>query len=258
MNTSFIPAFHRETIVRLYKGGNVLLPQMEAYDIDLLHAAVGISTEAGELMEAVINNEMTTVMLNLEENPQTRVAPAICLVNMREELGDHLFYEGALRIAAELETLPEGLKLSDERWEIVETRAGFPLEVLVMLHNALTGQILDVIKRKSIYRKGLDDREAEGEPTLREKLAQHLFDDCWVIGRIIDRIGSTDTEIREGNIMKLEKGKNARYREGYSDEAANARADKAEEGVAAKGAARLAFLSTAEADLDADNLPTEA
>lgn len=228
MNIHCIPDYHKDTIVRLYKGGAVLKPQLTEFDIDILHAAVGIATEAGELMAAVL----PAVMWRSEH---TTVSTLSDVENIKEELGDHLFYEGALRVAAGLEYLgpPEAWASASTPDVADPSSPGFGMDRvlvrLVSLHAALAGDILDVVKRVVIYRKGFEDTPADGGPSLKERLRQHLLNDCWAVTRIASAMGVTEAELRDGNVMKLEKGSKARYRDGYSDAAAIARADKQED-----------------------------
>ncbi len=82
--------------------------------------------------------------------------------------------------------------------------------------------MLDLVKKTVLYRKALDF----------SKLNELLRHDCWVVEQIAALIGVSEEDLREHNMQKLEKGTNARYKEGYSDAAAQARRDKAAEGVA--------------------------
>jgi hypothetical protein len=244
MNTDQIPTEHRDVIARLYKGGDVLLPQLTTWDVDVLHAAIGIATEAGEMVEAILPMQIVAAFdMGNTRHGHARSpwegndgAPGVDIANIKEELGDHLFYEGALRIAAGLEELPDSVWIAEALWP----HAAGPLSLandpavgrkrvlidLVLIHSALAGQILDVAKRLAIYRTSFTIPKKEGELSLKERLVQHLVDDVWVVEHIAALIGCSEEELRDDNIMKLEKGKNARYREGYSDKAANDRADK--------------------------------
>lgn len=272
MNTSHIPDNHRATINRLFKGGDVLLPQLTEFDVSLWHAATGISTEAGELLEAILPWHLACSLENWD-TPHTHLLapqdylgwakpedvwksgylarPGIDVTNIEEEISDHLFYDGALRVHAMLELLDESsiiVSRSASVWPPHDdqifanvsiltnsARRGL-LRDLIMVHAALAGQILDVVKRVVIYRKDFEARveadETKGtpeQPSLKDKLRRHLIDDCWVVGKIALLLGKTEEELREGNIVKLEKGtkdKKPRYGETYTDEAAINRADK--------------------------------
>ena len=251
MNTAKIPTDHLETIRRCLKKGDVLLPQIDEFDVDLLHAAVGIATEAGEMMEAILPMQLHKAFEAGNKVPGNTArkhvrpwdgfggVPGVDADNIAEELGDHLFYEGVIRVTTLLENLePEVGSVSADLWPLergpltlaVDATVGRKrtLVDLIMIHSVLAGQILDVAKRKVIYRKPFDTVYKEGEPTLRARLAQHLVDDCWVVSQIVSLLGRSEEAIREGNIMKLDKGKNARYKSGYSDQAASDRADKQE------------------------------
>jgi len=116
---------HSDMVRRLAKDGAVIAQQMTGYDAHLLHMAVGISGEAGELLDAIKKAV-------IYQKPLDRV-------NVVEELGDLEFY---------MEGLRQGLNITREQ--------------------------------------------------------------CLA-----------------ANIGKLEGNKNARYKDGYSDKAAQERADKA-------------------------------
>jgi NTP pyrophosphatase (non-canonical NTP hydrolase) len=269
MNYTHIPADHRSAISRLYKGGNVLRQQLTDFDIDIWHAATGIATEAGELVEAVLPMVLANdfSMGHQISGPArgyvdpwdgNNSTPGVDIDNIKEELGDHLFYEGALRISTNLESLEVSstvggatVKLdlqesvSKDLWPLAvgpmslanEPAVGRKrvLTDLILIHAALAGKILDVVKRVVIYRKGFED-VPEGGVSLKAKLCQHLIDDCWVVEQIAAVIGVSEEELREGNIIKLEKGskdKKPRYGETYSDAAAIERADKQEDIVSA-------------------------
>lgn len=218
----------------LFKGGDKMLPQITEKDISLLHAAVGIAGEAGEMEGAV------TAMRQVGDywkvytgEPGTHkpflgkgtAFPGLDMENLHEELGDHLFYEAALRAILGLETLPN-LPISSDVWYpdlSPITRANDPdigrcrtLCELIGAHVVIADDILDLVKKTVMYRKEMD----------ANKMTQRLVDDCWVINHIALLIGTSEGSLRKGNMEKLLTGKNARYKEGYSDEAAQQRADK--------------------------------
>ena len=224
MNPYAIPTEHQNVIIRLFKGGVDLLPQIAVSDLSILHAAVGIAGEAAELEKAVL---------------PIRLGKPNALVdygNITEELGDHLFYEGALRIATGLETLVRSDDTGDDpppftppAWRahtedsLLEQIVGgasrrYLLCCMVSLHTVIAGDILDVAKKHVVYRKGLD----------LDKLRGLLLQDCWVIQQMVMLLDTSEVVLRAANLNKLVKGPNARYAQGYSDEAAQARADKKE------------------------------
>ena len=234
MNTTCIPTDHKATINRLFKGGDKLLPQIIDTDITLLHAVIGIAGEAAELEKAVLPIRLD---MAYKMAPTRRTndggkhsqwdgydgLAGVPIENITEELGDHLFYEGALRIAANLETLPEEFhqpKLWTAAGPLSRANQGQPRKLvlceLISLHSVLAGDILDTIKKRVMYRKELDIA----------KLTQLLMDDCWVVQGIADILGISESDIRNHNMDKLERGANARYKAGYSDQAAQDRVDK--------------------------------
>jgi len=96
----------------------------------------------------------------------------------------------------------------------------FPRDIESFLHAGVgisgeAGEILDALKKTWVYGKELD----------RENLKEELGDILFYIVALTEMLGTTLGEIQLGNIAKLEK----RYPFGYSDTAAQARADKLEE-----------------------------
>jgi hypothetical protein len=234
MNTTCIPTDHKDMINRLFKGGDKLLPQIIDHDVTLLHAAIGIAGEAAELEKAVLPMRLD---MAYKMAPMKRINDGVKhsqwdgydgfsgvpVENITEELGDHLFYEGALRIATELEELPDEFrqpKLWTASSPLSRANQGQPRKLvlceLISLHSVIAGDILDVVKKRVMYRKELD----------RDKLTHLLVDDCWVVQGIADILGISENDIRTHNLNKLERGANARYKDGYSDQAAQDRADK--------------------------------
>lgn len=78
------------------------------------------------------------------------------------------------------------------------------------------GELLDAIKKAVIYRKPLD----------RKNVIEELGDLEFFLEGFRQAINVSREETLEANIEKLDK---KRYKEGYSDEAAITRADKAED-----------------------------
>jgi len=74
---------HAEMVEILTKPGHTILPKLCSFDIDLIHMALGISGEAGELLDAIKKYTIYRKELDRE--------------NLMEELGDLEFYMGRLR-----------------------------------------------------------------------------------------------------------------------------------------------------------------
>lgn len=83
---------HSEMVKVLIKKGNIILSELTANDVNLLHMAVGISGESGELLDAIKKRAIYRKDLDLE--------------NVIEELGDLEFY---------LEGIRQGLGLTREQ-----------------------------------------------------------------------------------------------------------------------------------------------
>lgn len=79
------------------------------------------------------------------------------------------------------------------------------------------GELLDGIKKHVVYNKPFD----------RENLVEELGDLEFYMEGAREEAGITREETLLYNANKLSKGENARYKEGYSDQAAQDRSDKA-------------------------------
>ena len=75
-----------------------------------------------------------------------------------------------------------------------------------------SGELLDAVKKAVIYRKPLD----------RENVVEELGDLEFYMEGLRQGLGISRSEVLEANIRKLSK----RYQDGYSDKAAQDRADK--------------------------------
>lgn len=125
--------------------------------------------------------------------------------NAVEELGDLEFYFEGYRQA-----FPNYIPAVNVE---VDRRLGWK-----ELYEA-TDDLLDLTKRITIYRKPIPENNVH---LLFNKI-QHMMNNCY------DATSITREEALEHNLNKLLKGDRARYKEGkYSDEQANARADKQE------------------------------
>jgi hypothetical protein len=78
-----IPGEHREMVRVLVKDPNEILKSLTPEKVDLLHAAIGIATEAGEILSAVKAHVIYGRELDLE--------------NVVEEAGDSEFYWEQMR-----------------------------------------------------------------------------------------------------------------------------------------------------------------
>ena len=126
--------------------------------------------------------------------------------NYREEMGDARFYMEALFQAY--------------GWTYAELLAedGRPEFTMTALSHALiaAGDILDLAKKSWVYGKEMDVVKLRSH-CVALVASYHLMLDTWSL---------IDNDITSGNMYKLTLAPNARYKLGYSDQAAIARADK--------------------------------
>lgn len=114
---------HSEMVRTLVKDGKLIAQEMEASDAHLMHMAIGISGEAGELLDAIKKRVIYRKQLDLE--------------NVLEELGDIEFYLEGLRqgvgitreecLAANISKLGkryEGLKYTDQAAQLRADKQG--------------------------------------------------------------------------------------------------------------------------------------
>jgi len=176
----------------LAKPGELILTQMKATSMHLIHMILGAIGEVAELKEACLLNDRTNVV---------------------EELGDYEFY---------LQGIYQGLEAGPRTIPtdgIVKMKSSSSLcdDLLIS-----TGNLLDKIKRLTMYGKSVDTEEILS----LADICRHQLDQFYTS----NTMDITREEVLEGNMNKLLKGDKARYKSGsYSDDQANARADKVEE-----------------------------
>ena len=78
------------------------------------------------------------------------------------------------------------------------------------------GEVLDQIKKHIFYNKPLD----------MDNVVEELGDTEFYLEALRSKLDITREQTLEANMQKLVKADNARYKNGYSDDAAIARADK--------------------------------
>lgn len=74
------------------------------------------------------------------------------------------------------------------------------------------GEVADLIKKGVYHQRGID----------AERIKDELGDVLWYVAALASHLGLSLSEVMQGNVDKLA----ARFPEGYSAEAANAKADK--------------------------------
>ena len=188
---------HHEMVTGLAKRGEDIVSELTPLSAHLLHMAVGIAGEAGELCEAIYSKDSVS---DIDKE------------NVIEELGDLEFYLEGLRQGLQLarnETVPLDIKFPN-------TAAG---DIAVIKDNSIklnieSSILLDFIKKSAFYVK----------PVKTEKVIESLIKINLLMLIIRDRFDITYEETIEHNIAKLGE----RYQgHSYSNEQAIDRADKA-------------------------------
>lgn len=198
---------HTNMVNDLAKPGAEIIVSLSPHKADALHMAVGISGEAGELLEAIIHWE--ALAESDDHGPQYDHAVAANKENITEELGDLEFYLNRLHTNLDiLRFIPDGTPNLTTMLNTVD---------LVIA----TSKVLDYVKKIVIYNKDTD----KCIPNILQELA--TVENC--LEAIRHDVGVSRDQTLEHNIHKLVGGDNARYKKGYSDEAAQKRSDK--EGV---------------------------
>ena len=105
MSFTQTPITHADMVARLIKPGVEILTQLNPHSVNVLHMAVGVSGEAGELLDAVKKFAIYNKPIDVE--------------NVIEELGDLEFYMEGLRQAFGLtrqQTLDANIKKLMKRY----------------------------------------------------------------------------------------------------------------------------------------------
>lgn len=165
-----------------------------------MHAAIGLMGEASELMRGVADDN---------------------LANIIEELGDIRFYLQELLV--NFGSVYESQVMCSADTDVAGTSFVNPvtgnngLNFSVNLTYAC-GEVLDRIKKMWAYGR------LGGFAEIRIALRDVTF---WYQG-VLNHYHLTDKQITDANVFKLVTGPKARYPNGFSNEAAIARADKAD------------------------------
>jgi len=183
---------HPELVSALVKPGATIAAQMTATEADLWHGATGAAGETTEILEAVVESELTDELLDMD--------------NMLEELGDMEFY---------IEQVRQNLGISRDDTLCMSDDSG-PSNLFddAAILAVIGGQLLDLAKKVAIYKKAVE-KDAFIAVLARLEVA---------MARLRMHTGYTRDESLSGNIAKL----SVRYAGlTYSNEAAQVRADKA-------------------------------
>ena len=202
---------HPQLVAALVKKPQAILDTLSIFTVDCLHAAVGISGEAGELLEAIM---FPPTVRNV--NMPNGLEAQIDRINLREELGDLYFY---------IEQLVQRTGIKIDWTSVYTVAANNHLNPdLAMMYAASiavhASQVLDSVKKAAIYNKPLDLELVTNQVS------------ALVVAMVTLGImfGVDKPSALAANVEKLSK----RYESlSYSDQAALDRADKVQppEGV---------------------------
>ena len=187
-----VPALYtsyRNMVRNLAKPGEDILDSLTPQKVELWHHATGISTEVGEILE----------------NTEGRRS----LDNYVEELGDLYFYAVGLANIAALPDLPQ--------LTIYPTSSESSISTLSTELVIAASDILDQVKKCVVYNQDFDT------PAGSIRLTRLLG----LLYTLATKLDLDMNDIVNANRMKLADSDTARYADGYSDEAATVRADKA-------------------------------
>lgn len=170
----------------------------------ILHAAVGLSTEVGEIAEIILDIDG-----DFENDDVRRIA-------YTEELGDCSFYISAIaQQGLALGAPDENNKISAKQVMEYCTTDGRSLNEICTLINQRSSEILTQVKKSWVYGKELDF----------DLLLVLIFEVVVMLNIMAKNLGITEDEINKHNAAKLYE----RYKDGYSDEFAIKRLDKVDE-----------------------------
>jgi hypothetical protein len=186
------PVPYPEFVDRLAKSGEDILSSLTPFKCQLMHAAIGVAGEALELLDAV--------HMRRDDEP-------IDMENFVEELGDLEFFLEHMRALVKIDHALVAQLVSD-------SPSTLTLAETISVLSAISGTLLDAVKKHVIYNKALDTTVVLTCLSSMEQVLVRLRSVA-----DLDREGVLDA-----NRVKLGK----RYKDlTYSDAEAQARADKA-------------------------------
>ena len=207
---------HSDMVTKLAKPGAQILAEMTPEDAHLMHMTIGMAGEAGELLDAV----ESVVELWAQE-------AQFDMDNVNEELGDLEFYTEGLRQGLGIDYVFDRTFGNEVPYDLRDVTTPDRKLHLAVRISVVCSEILDLAKKRFIYRKELDTAKVI---SLLGNLEMFLF-----VFR--ESVGTNRGVTLTANIKKLSK----RYENFvYSDQAAQNRADKADHGDSA-----VAYAATA-------------
>lgn len=190
---------YADMVAALIKDGEDIRAALTPELCNILHMAVGVSGECGELLECALDGSKGL------RTPQEIVAN-LDRENSVEESGDIEFYSHGLFVATDTTVVMP---------EITNSLAD-PLRIVARL-SVYSSHILDAVKKTVMY----------GKPLADTNYTESVGNFVYCLAEVHCVLGVTRKEAREHNIDKLLTGEKARYKLGkFTNEQAQARADK--------------------------------
>lgn len=211
-------------VATLAKPGGKITLTMTPSKAFLWHAGTGISTEAGELLEGVQTYLMFDSSRADEEiYPDPVSTQEVIMTNLVEELGDLLFYAQMVR-----NNVIDANTLTGEAADIIGTRFTVgdlpPFDEDEDFNNSLLYSAIDLSIASAIILGFVKQFVIYNKPVPYTEIINALNDVEEIVSYIANLIDVPIDTILHQNKVKL----NDRYESlAYSDDAANARADKA-------------------------------
>lgn len=191
----------RTTVANLAKSPDALLDDLNPETVHLWHMGTGIAGEVIEFMEAL--RAYITITRDAKTDEEWKQMRTDRRAHLIEEIGDILFYCEGYRAA---------LNLDNPTWvEGLVDETGFGIL-------ASSGELLDIAKKYAVYNKPMtSDR--------MDHIQTHLN---IIHTAIIETIGSLHCSYEDVMHALDLKLNHKRYPDGYTNEAAQERADKKE------------------------------
>lgn len=158
------------------------IPLDSYYDtraIDLLHGAIGISTEITELFELFATNK-------IESKPSSDFPK----YNLGEEIGDILWYMAIFEREYSISFKYHRFRMALDAMPDAKMTFSNYTEHLIRM-NISAGKLLDVLKKKAFYNKNIDEAVVT---TLLASISTEIFQFCHLFDLSIDKIRFTNIE----------------------------------------------------------------
>lgn len=198
-------------VKQLVKPGEQIKDQLTAEECHMLHMAIGVAGEAGELLEHIQLDQLVADDVYADGG-------------IVEESGDYYFYWVDLaNVLLGWDEPLEDLNLKDSQIPVL----GFEgLRDLAVELSVKSCAVLDLVKKICIYRKTLNDPVDKKVPDvlIKDKLAEYLVVCRLAIFSIHTSRGVDVKDVLKHNQNKLALRYGAQYQ--YTDTKAQDRADK--------------------------------